>query len=160
MGTSLFIDGSCDPNSKIGYGALLRLDAGDSRSLVELKGEVRVRRFFPCGSSSLELMTFLWAIGELEEGAGRVSVFTDSQTMVSLLGRRADLEASGFCSRSGRALSQAVLYRDFYDVLDGREIELVKVAGHGPKAGKSREELLFALVDRASRRALRESARA
>ncbi len=155
MGALLFVDGSCDPNSKIGYGAMLFVPEGDCRSPGHLKEEVAVCRFYPCTSSSLELETLLWAWGKLGEKARTASVMTDSQTIVGLPARRATLEASNFCSRGGKPLRQGELYRSFYDVFDRLSPRVEKIRGHQPKTGKTRDDLLFSLVDKASRSALR-----
>lgn len=156
MSFRLFVDGSCEPNSKIGYGAMLLVAARENRSLGELQGEVKVKRFEPCGSSSLELKTLLWAFSLfLECDGGPLVVHTDSQTIIGLPERRASLEVSGFCSRRGKPLGMAGLYREFYDALDSLNLTFVKQKGHGPARGKTREDLLFSLVDRVARSALR-----
>ncbi len=155
MGYLLFVDGSCDPHSKIGYGAMLCIDDADERDVDSLKREVRQRRFENCTSSSLELVCLLWALSELGSKAEEVAVYTDSQTIVGLPERRASLVETDFCSRAGKRLSQAALYREFYDAMDRVGPRIVKLKGHSPGAGKSREERLFQLVDKASRCALR-----
>lgn len=156
MALTFFIDGSSDPQRKVGYGAVLVLGAEDSRLPEDVAGEVVTRCFQPTSSSRLELQTLLWALGTFAEKAGRNLVYTDSQTIVELPARLERLEKAGFCSRGGRPLTNAVLYREFRDLIGRLDCVFLKVSGHGKAAGKTREELLFALVDKASRRALRE----
>lgn len=127
-------------------------EAGFSQQLVD---EVEVHCFSPCSSSSLELLTLIWAFELLGEKARGVTVFTDSQTIVGLPGRRDSLEALGFCSRSDKPLSQGSLYRSFYDIIDRFAPRIEKVKGHRPKSEKTQRDLFFSLVDRASRSALR-----
>ncbi|EDY82286.1 hypothetical protein VDG1235_1906 [Verrucomicrobiia bacterium DG1235] len=157
MAVRLFTDGSSDPCSKVGFGAMLILAVKDSRSLDELKAGVQTCRFHPTSSSRLELETLLWALDSLGGEKGEVLVYTDSQTIVGLPERRERLEANAFCSRGGRALKNGELYRKFYDAMDEYDCAFVKVQGHGRSEGKSREERVFSLVDRASREALRAS---
>lgn len=134
---------------------MLQIDSAEISSPEGVGDRVSVCRFSPCSSTSLELKTLLWALGELGADAPGVTVYTDSQTIVGLLERRSGLESTGFCSRGGKLLSQASLYREFYDAYDRLTFGIVKLKGHRPKSEKSREELLFTSVDRASRSALR-----
>lgn len=135
---------------------MLSADDADGRNTEAFEADVQVRRFEDCGSSSLELRTFLWAVEAADAAETALTVFTDSQTIVGLSARRERLEAAGFCSRSGRLLSQGELYRKFFDALDRRRVSFVKVKGHRKESDKSREDRLFTLVDRASRAALRK----
>ncbi|MFC0536327.1 RNase H family protein [Pelagicoccus mobilis] len=153
----MFTDCSADPSTKVGYGAALVLEEGDSRSLERIAEDIKLKRFEETSSSRLELETLLWALGNLPRGAGRVVLFTDSQTIANLPARREKLEAVRFCSKSGVLLSQADLYREFYDVWDRNEMEVVKLSGHMPSIEKSRDDLVFSLLDRAARSALRRN---
>ncbi|MDQ8187032.1 hypothetical protein [Pelagicoccus sp. SDUM812002] len=160
MGARLFVDGSCDPHSGIGYGAALYLPAGCEEAVAdEMRSEIVVRRFASCRSSSLELKAFLWALERWGGSTPELEVHSDSQTITDLPSRRAALEESSFCSKSGKPLSQAGLYREFYDAFDRFAPSLIKRDGHKRAGEKSQDDLLFALVDRGARRALREALR-
>ena len=151
----LFTDGSVDPDSGRGYGAYLAFeDSGQSvESLVPL---LRVVAFDHTSSTRLELQTLLRALGELQGFGGKVTVYTDSQNIVGLPGRRSRLEKADYHSGRGQLLNNHDLYRGFYKCIDDLDCEFVKVRGHRASNQKGRIEQIFALVDRASRGAMRQ----
>jgi ribonuclease HI len=152
----LFTDGSVHVQSKIGYGACLLTSEKELNS-ENLKKCVRTKRFENTSSTKLELQTLLWAFSEIEKGENKVVVFTDSQNITQLVDRRHRLEENNFCSKSGKPLKNADLYIQFYEMFDALHCEIVKVQGHQPSRIKNEIEKVFTLVDRASRKALRNS---
>jgi ribonuclease HI len=150
----LFVDGSVNPQSNIGYGAYLALSEG-GLSLDVLQKHVKVRRFEPTSSTRLELQTLIWALGDIQGVGRRVIIYTDSQNTVSLLGRRDRLEQNDFRSKNNKRLNHFELYQEFYKITDSLDCELVKVRGHQASNQKDDMDRLFTLVDRASRKALR-----
>lgn len=116
---------------------------------------IKTRLFADTSSTRLELQTLLWALSERVPGTGSITVLTDSQNIVSLPSRRGRIEASGFCSKQGRPLSNADLYRTFFALLDQRAFQLVKVKGHSRASEKTAVERVFSLVDQAARRGCR-----
>lgn len=154
----LLTDGSVNAQSKIGYGAYLAVsDVG--LSLDELRARVQVRRFEPTSSTKLELQTLLWALSDIQASGRKVVVYTDAQNIVGLPGRRDRLEQDAYLSRKGQRLNNDGLYQEFYRVTDRLDCELVKVRGHQLSQQKDDIDRLFTLVDRASRKALREDTR-
>lgn len=152
----LFTDGSVDTRSGVGIGA--RLVVSDPRlPLSAHQGNVQVLKFDSTSSTKLELQTLLWALNEVSGLGRKVIVHTDSQNILSLLGRRERLEGNDFRSKAGRPLNHFELYREFYRMLDQLDCEFVKVRGHQPSKNKDEIDELFTLVDRASRDALREN---
>jgi ribonuclease HI len=150
----LFTDGSVNTHSKIGYGAYLAVsDRG--LSLDSLRPWVKVRRFEHTSSTKLELQTLLWAIGDIQALGSRVIVYTDSQNIVGLQGRRDRLEQNDYRSKKNRRLNNYKLYQEFYRMTDQLDCEFVKVRGHRVSNQKDDIDRLFTLVDRASRNALR-----
>lgn len=160
----VFTDGSVNTQSKVGYGAYLALgvnpNSEQSASLDALKDTVRVKRFENTSSSKLELQTLLWAVNQTialaNEGKFTLTVYTDSQNIIGLPGRRAHLERNNYLSSKNRLLNNHELYQEFYRLFSRVKLELVKVVGHQPSSKKGEIERIFSLVDRASRRALRE----
>jgi ribonuclease HI len=150
----LFVDGSVNPQSNIGYGAYLALSEG-GLSLDVLQKHVKVRRFEHTSSTRLELQTLIWALGDIQGVGRRVIIYTDSQNTVSLLGRRDRLEQNDFRSKNNKRLNHFELYQEFYKITDSLDCELVKVRGHQASNQKDDMDRLFTLVDRASRKALR-----
>lgn len=151
----LFIDGSVNPQSNIGYGAYLAVSEQDFK-LDSLETRVKVKRFEHTSSTKLELQTLLWAIGEIQALGRKVVVYTDSQNIMGLPARRDGLEKNDFRTEKNSRLKHDELYRAFFSVIDQLDCELVKVRGHQGSKQKNDLDRLFTLVDRASRKALRE----
>jgi len=151
----LFTDGSVNAQSKIGYGAYLAV-FGATLSAEELDTQVQVKRFEQTSSTRLELQTLLWALNDLQATGCKVMIYTDSQNIIGLPGRRQRLEQKDYRTAKNTRLKNFVLYREFYRLTDLLNCELVKVHGHMAAKHKAEIDRLFTLVDRASRLALRE----
>ena len=150
----LFTDGSVNTKSKIGYGAYLTV-AERGLSMDLLKTQVKVKRFEHTSSTKLELQTLLWALNDIQEVRLKVIVFTDSQNIIGLQGRRDRFEQNSYYSKKGKRLNNYKLYQEFYKIIDQLDCQFVKVRGHKVSHQKNDIDNLFALVDRASRNALR-----
>ncbi len=150
----LFTDGSVNTRSHIGFGAYLVV-AEDELSSDVLKARVEVKRFEQTSSTKLELQTLLWALSDTQVCGRKVSVYTDSQNIIRLEGRRARLEENDYRSKNNKRLNNYELYRDFFKITDELDCEFVKVCGHRVSKQKDDIDRLFTLVDRASRNALR-----
>jgi len=152
----LFIDGSVNPRSKIGYGAYLAVpDSG--LSLDRLKDQVNVKQFVDTSSTKLELQNLLWALKEVAILGRKVTIYTDSQNSISLLDRREKLEKNNYYSSKNKRLNNYELYQAFYETIDKFECQFVKIKGHKKSSQKNDIDKIFALVDKASRQALRRA---
>ncbi|WP_244653997.1 RNase H family protein [Lentimonas sp. CC4] len=153
---SLFTDGSVNTQNKLGYGASLTLTEDEfSLPIAALKARVTVQKFEQTSSTKLELQTLLWALAELPDAIEQLTVYTDSQNIVNLAARRERFEAHDYHSKKGLPLRNAELYRSFFEVSDRLQFKLVKVEGHKPMRKRNQIDQLFALVDKASRKARR-----
>lgn len=159
----IFTDASVDPELKAGFGAYLaitesELDMDDGTDT--LRGKLKIKPFTAAQPTQLEIETVLWALRDVmtqpDSPAGAITLYTDSQSIINLPRRRSRLEQSGFTAASGKALNHAALYRAFYQLHDRAGFRLVKLKGHGKRAGKTQLDRVFSLVDQAARRALRE----
>ncbi len=150
----LLTDGSVNTQSNIGYGAYLAVSER-GLSLDSLRKCVKVRLFEHTSSTKLELQTLLWALRDIQTLEGKVIVYTDSQNIMGLQGRRERFEQNDYRSKKNRRLNNYELYREFYRMIDQLDCELVKVRGHQVSNQKDDIDRLFTLVDRASRNALR-----
>jgi len=150
----IFTDGSVNTHSKIGYGAYLAVSER-GLSLDSLKPRVKVRRFEHTSSTKLELQTLLWALSDIQALGSRVIVYTDSQNIMGLQGRRDRFEQNDYRSKKNKRLNNYELYQEFYRMTDQLDCEFVKVRGHQVSNQKDAIDRLFTLVDRASRNALR-----
>jgi len=150
----LFTDGSVNTHSKIGYGAYLAVSER-GLSLDSLRPRVKWRRFEHTSSTKMELQTLLWALSDIQALGSRVIVYTDSQNIMGLQGRRDRLEKNDYRSKKNKRLKNYALYQEFYRMTDQLDCEFVKVRGHRVSNQKDDIDRLFTLVDRASRNALR-----
>ena len=150
----LFTDGSVHVQSKIGFGACLVLSEREMDA-ENLKQRVQTKRFENTSSTRLELQTLLWALSVLQSGDQQIIIYTDSQNITRMVDRRHRLEVNRFCSKSGKPLKNAELYKQFYEMFDSLNCEIVKVQGHQPSRRKDEIERIFSFVDKASRKALR-----
>lgn len=151
----LFTDGSVNPRSKIGYGAYLSIPPG-SFSLDALKLRIKVKRFDQTSSTKLELQTLVWALGSVRHLCKKVVVYTDSQNIIGLPGRRSRLEQNNYRSKGNKPINNYKLYQAFFEILDQLNCEFIKIQGHKVSHQKDGLDRLFTLVDRASRKALRD----
>jgi len=147
----LFTDGSVHPPSRVGYGAYLAVinECADR--------QVHVKRFEDTSSSQLEIETLIWALRELQPKA--ITVYTDSQNIIGLPGRRNRFEERGYLTQQNKPVKHADLYQEFFRLTDQIGCTFVKVKGHRVSHQKTELDHLFTLVDRASRRALRDHLR-
>ena len=150
----LFTDGSVNPQLKIGYGAYLTVPE-EGLSLDSVKTSVKVKRFEQTSSTKLELQTLLWALSDIQALGRRVMVYTDSQNIIGLPGRRDRFEQNDYRTKKNKRIKNYKLYQKFYKMIDQLDCEFVKVRGHKVSNQKDEMDRLFTLVDRASRNALR-----
>jgi len=150
----LFVDGSVNPQSNIGYGAYLAVSE-PGIALDSLRTRVKVKRFEHTSSTKLELQTLLWALSDIQATGRRVIVYTDSQNILGLQERRGRLEQNDYRSKNNKRLKHYKLYQAFYSMIDQLDCELIKVRGHQVANQKDEIARLFTLVDKASRKALR-----
>jgi ribonuclease HI len=155
----LFTDGSVDAKTRIGFGAYLAINSMES-SLADLKSKVKIKQFENTSSTTLELQTLLWAMDDAlllhAEKTIRVAVYSDSQNTLGLLARRSGLEERKYLASNGKQLNNAELYKQFFKAMDQCNCQIIKVDGHKPRHSKNDIDRIFALVDKASRFALRE----
>ena len=150
----LLTDGSVNAQSNIGYGAYLAFSEPEL-SLDSLRTRVKVRRFEHTSSTKLELQTLLWALSDIQALGRKVIVYTDSQNIMGLQGRRDRFEQNDYRSKKNKRLNHYELYQKFFRMVDQLDCELVKVRGHQVSNQKDNIDRLFTLLDRASRNALR-----
>ncbi|MFA5323874.1 MAG: RNase H family protein, partial [Smithella sp.] len=149
-----FMDGSVNIQSNIGYGAYLTVSEF-GLSLDSLRARVKVSRFEHTSSTKLELQTLLWALRDIQALGGKVMVYTDSQNIMGLQGRRERFEQNNYRSKKNRRLNNYELYQEYFRMTDQLNFTFVKVRGHQVSNQKDEIDRIFTLVDRAARNALR-----
>ena len=155
----IFTDASVNTQLKVGYGASLVL-SDQNTSMNTLKDRVKIKRFEQTSSTKLELQTLLWTLDETITLADTsnisLTIYTDSQNIIGLPNRRNSLENNHYFTSKSRRLNNYQLYQDFYRLTSNIKYKLVKVVGHQVSSKKDEIDRLFSLVDKGSRRALRD----
>ena len=163
---ALFTDVSVNPQHKLGIGGYLLVPVEFLKSEPhdieqgELSAQVKIKRFTETSSTKLELQTVLWALEDFRDkltglAPGTLQIYTDSQCVAGLLGRRKRLTENDYISkRSGQPLPHALLYREFYAAYDRLNFQLNKVTGHSPACTHDTVRRIFSYVDREVRKEL------
>ncbi|MBT4757766.1 MAG: ribonuclease H [Opitutae bacterium] len=150
----LLTDGSAHTQSKTGTGAALLIYTEELAFPLEiLRTRIKVQQFVDTSSTKLELQTLLWALSELPKDCDHLTIYTDSQNIINLAARRARLEAHDYYSKRGLPLRYTELYQAYFRSTDRLDFKLVKVKGHQATRKRNQIDQLFALVDKASRKA-------
>ena len=163
---AIFTDGSVDPKLKTGYGACLIIEeiSLSSSSSKSLNDQVYTKKFDHTSSSALEVETLLWALQMFldqspsipsNQGPPKVSIYTDSQTIINLPNRRAHLEKTGYRNQKQTIIKHREKYQLFFKLIDQIDYQLIQVQGHTKVSQKTKIDRIFSYVDQASRRALR-----
>ena len=150
----LFTDSSVNPQEKVGFGAYLLLKNKDI-SFEEMKKDIKTKRFEDTSSTKLELQTLLWSLEEINDKDVIIEIYTDCQNIIGLQDRRERLEKNNFHLSAGKLMNNHELYKDFLKKTDKLNIILIKVKGHKKNSLKNEIDIIFNLVDKASRNALR-----
>jgi ribonuclease HI len=154
---ALFTDVSINTNLKIGFGAYLMIPESYLRenSSDLIKKEVKLKKFESTSSTKLEIETLLWALVELEKSHKEkdlycnVTIYTDSQCIAGLSGRRTKLERSEFkSSKTNKELNNALLYRRFYRFSDRLKFEIIKLRGHSQSIIKDKIHKMFQRIEK------------
>ena len=87
----------------------------------------------------------------------KIEVYTDCQNIIGLENRREKLEKNNFQTSSGKLINHYELYKEFFEKLDELNLTFIKVKGHKKTSLKDELDTIFNLVDKASRKALREN---
>lgn len=163
---ALFTDVSVNPQRRLGVGGYLLVPLSfldvkpDTIERSEVAARLHFKQFTETSSTKLEVQTVLWALEEVRRELsgsvhGSLQIYTDSQCVAGLLGRRAALTGSDFIAkRSGQPLAHALLYREFYAAHDQLGFQLIKVSGHSPSNTHDTVQRIFSYVDREVRKAL------
>ncbi|KAB7884438.1 ribonuclease HI [Poseidonibacter ostreae] len=150
----LFCDGSVNPQRKIGFGAYFIYN------LKLINQNIKIKKFEETSSTKLELEVLLWAFDDLKFEKDEILIYTDCQNILGLEKRREKLELNDYHTSTGKIVKNHELYKKFYKRIDAinenTNCSFKKVKGHKKTKEKDEIDKLFNLVDKASRKALRE----
>jgi len=150
----LFCDGSVNPQKNIGFGAYFFIEKEEA--LEEIKNRINIKKFENTSSTKLELEVLLWAFEDENIKDKQIIVYTDCQNILGLKDRREKLEKNDYKTSTGKIVKNHELYKNFYLITDNFNCIFEKVKGHKQSSKKDDIDKLFNLVDKASRKALRE----
>ena len=148
---SLFIDASVNPQEKVGYGAYLLVDELTKAA----PSNIKTKLFKNTSSTKLELETLLWAFENLSPKNTSYTVYTDCQNIIGLKSRRDSLEKKNYLNAKNEQIKNHLLYKEFYALIDSFNCDFTKVKGHKKTNEKDTIDIIFTLVDKASRSKLR-----
>jgi ribonuclease HI len=166
---SVFTDVSLNPKIKKGLGAYLFLPASYlelplieivSRNLIKF---MQFQSFEFTSSTQLEVETVLWAMKDIlkihqNDISLKLHLYTDSQCVAGLLGRRQKLEQNKFISKATKQpLLHAELYKEFYELYDEIRFDVTKVAGHAESYTHDTRHRIFSYLDKAVRQKAKNS---
>jgi ribonuclease HI len=151
----LFCDGSVNPQKKIGYGSYFICE--EFTSIQKHEDSIQSKMFQNTSSTKLELEALLWALEDNCLKGNEVYIYTDCQNILSLLERRDKLESNDYHTSTGKLLKNHDLYKKFYALIDNLQCTFIKVKGHKKSSLRDEIDVLFNLVDKASRKALRDA---
>jgi ribonuclease HI len=159
----IFTDASFDADSGQGIGACITLNQSDWQKTADAANlPIHTKVFRQKTIARLELITALWALEQFESEhktvvSGSVLLITDCKSIADLPQRRKKLEAGGFQSRrTSLPLTNADLYRKFFDAYDKLHPTILWIEGHSPSGKRGDLQRIFSRVDRAARQALRK----
>jgi len=148
----LYCDGSVNPKTKIGFGAYFIYNkALDNQN-------INIKKFENTSSTKLELEVLLWALEKEGESLKnkKVIVYTDCQNILTLFDRKERLQKNNYFTKTGKRITNFEIYKKFYLKSATVELSINKVKGHKKSNLKDHIDTLFNLVDKASRKALRD----
>jgi len=152
----LFVDGSVHPQSCVGFGGYLLLYESELSSST-LEKKVKTRKFENTSSTKLEIEALLWALEDTSLKNFQIVVYTDCQNIIGLQDRREGFEKKNYITSKNKKIKNHELYKEFFKMVDILDCEFIKVKGHKKTSIKNEIDELFTLVDRATRKALRET---
>ncbi len=161
----LFTDASVSPQSGLGVGASLVVEAQDLYDLdpSEIASQFEHRIHFEVFSSNkstfVEIRTAMNAVKSHileQEGEVHVNLYTDCQSLCDLLNHRLKkLVTQGYTSGSGHLLAHAELYAELFQLSQTVSLTPIKMDGH-VKLSISPEEKIFSFLDKSVRKKLRK----
>ena len=147
----VFVDGSVNPQSKIGIGAFYScnsLDGFDEKNII-------TKKFENTSSTKLELECILWAIKELDSKE-KLIIYTDCQNIFSLLNREEKLKKNNYFTSTNKKIKNYLLYKEFFSLNEKYDLNFIKLKGHKKSSLKDEIDLIFSKVDKAARKELRD----
>ncbi|MFP4047089.1 MAG: RNase H family protein [Bacteroidales bacterium] len=150
---NVFTDASFDPKTKTGTWAGIVLFNNKEKVLYDILQGVSQH-----GMELLSILECLEFIKKHYQDYNLIRIYTDSEYVENLPGRRDRLERNDFLTSKGNEIAHKDLLMRFYDYLDALNLEIERVVGH-QKSGASIVSDYNRRVDKMSRKILRQKTR-
>ncbi len=126
----IYTDGSCHTQHKIGTWVAIIL-TGTERKVLSgtVKGTTHNRMELSAVIKGLDYVRHNYPCVK------KIKVFSDSQYVIGLPGRRIKLAASGFHTKKGNEIQNADLIKELLAILSTLPIDLIKIKAHQKKTG-------------------------
>ena len=151
----LFIDGSVNPQLKIGFGAYLLTVENCIYSTIN-KDDIKTKKFEDTSSTKLELQILLFALNDIDEQEYNLTIYTDCQNILTLNSRRDTFEKNNYLTKTNKVIKNTIEYQEFFKLIDLCSCNFVKLKGHKKKSTKDNIDQIFSLVDKTARINLRD----
>ncbi len=146
----VFVDGSVNPQKKIGIGAFYFYDELNKFN----EEDINTKRFENTSSTKLELECLLWALKTIDS-KDKLLIYTDCQNIFSLLNREEKLKKNNYFTSTNKKIKNHLLYEEFFYLNEIYNLEFTKVKGHKKSSEKDEIDLIFSKVDKKARKELR-----
>ncbi|RXK14094.1 ribonuclease H [Halarcobacter mediterraneus] len=146
----VFVDGSVNPQKKIGIGAFYLYDELNKFN----EEDINTKRFENTSSTKLELECLLWALKTIDS-KDKLLIYTDCQNIFSLLNREEKLKKNNYFTSTNKKIKNHLLYEEFFYLNEIYDLEFIKVKGHKKSSEKDEIDLIFSKVDKKARKELR-----
>jgi len=150
----LFIDGSVNPQLKIGFGAYLVLDENELHYDIK-KDDIQSQIFEETSSTKLEIQILLYALNKIESKKYNLTIYTDCQNILTLNSRRDSFEKNNYLTKTNKIIQNSVEYKEYFRLVDFYNCTFIKLKGHKRKSTKDNIDKIFSLVDKTARAELR-----
>lgn len=145
---TIYTDGSCHTQLKIGAWAAVILIANDKKTLTGTANNTTHQR--------MELMAAIEALSYVQHHFPMViniNLITDSQYVIGLPARMQKLQAANFITKQGKPIQNADLVQQLYKLSESFNIDFIKIQAHLKKKSEADYNIE---VDRLSRQMVRE----
>jgi len=151
----LFVDGSVNPQLKIGFGAYLLTNTNCNYSTIK-KDDIKTQKFENTSSTKLELQILLFALNNIDLEEYNLTIYTDCQNILTLNSRRDTFEKNNYLTKTNKVVKNILEYKEFFKLIDLCNCNFVKLKGHKKKSTKDNVDQIFTMVDKTARLKLRD----
>ena len=107
-------------------------------------------------NNRVEFRSVIEALNSITNFDAEITIYTDSKAITNIIDRQKELETRNFISkRSNKILSNADIYKEFFELYKNLKPKLVWTKGHCPKENRNEIQNNFSIIDKLVRKELR-----